>query len=115
MRVKSYSMFDLPFHFSLQAPCPEIPVTRGKVLEIENTSNNMPSIKQLWVSHGFLHLLLLLLREVERGAKQWRCHPAIAPRERPSEDNLSLAVKEASGFVVSEHLAALHRKLRGCH
>lgn len=50
-----------------------------------------------------------------RGAKQWRCHPACALRERPSEDDLSLAVKEESGFVVSEHLAVLHRKLRGCH
>lgn len=51
----------------------------------------------------------------QSGALQWKCHPARAPRERPSEDDLSPAVKEESGFVVSEHLAVLHRKLRGCH
>lgn len=48
-----------------------------------------------------------------RDTKQWECHPEPAPRECPSEDNLSQAVKESSGFVVSEHLAALHRKLGG--
>lgn len=67
------------------------------------------------VAQALLHVPLHGYLGKQRGAEPRRCHPAGAPRERPSEDDLSPAVKEESGSVVSEHLAVLHRKLRGCH
>ena len=87
----------------------QVPSDLGRVLGLAVANafaglSCLPAFSSTWLESGR-----------QRGAKQWRCHPARVPREHPSEDDLSPAVKEESGFVVSEHLAALHRKLRGCH